>query len=121
LIMTHQDHRQVPSLRRQHPDPTVQIHPSTAAELGLAEGDWVWIESPAGRVRQSAQLTERVHPRVVNAERWWYPERTGAEPELFGVLETNVHALADDDPGLCDPAHGGWPFRMGRCRVYRDI
>ncbi|MBI4492566.1 MAG: molybdopterin-dependent oxidoreductase [Chloroflexi bacterium] len=117
--MTHQDHRQIASLRRQHPDPTVRVHPATAAELGLAEGDWAWIESPTGRIRQRVQLAERVHPRVVDAERWWYPERQGAEPELFGALESNVSVLTDDDPQRCDPAYGSWAFRLGRCRVSR--
>jgi anaerobic selenocysteine-containing dehydrogenase len=116
---THQDHRQVASLRRQHPDPTVQIHPSTAAKLGIAEGDWVWLESPRGRIRQRARLTERVHPRVVEAERWWYPERSVDEAELFGVFETSVNVLTEDDPALCDPFTGSWPFRVARCRVQR--
>jgi len=119
LVMTHQDHRQVASLRRQHPDPTARIHPMAAAKLGLADGDWVWIESPTGRVRQRLRVTSDVHPRVVDAERWWYPERPGPEPDLFGVFESNVNVLTDDSPDLCDPAHGSWPFRMGRCRVLR--
>lgn len=117
ILRTHQDHRQVASLRRDHPDPLMRIAPDTAAELGIAEGDWVWIVSPLGRVRQRATLTDRVHPRVVDAERWWYPERSGGETELFGALESGVNTLTEDDPSLCDPTHGSWPFRIGRCRV----
>jgi thiosulfate reductase / polysulfide reductase chain A len=119
IDVTHQDHRQIGSLRRRHPDPTVRLHPATAATLGIATGDWVWIESPRGRVQQRAQLTDRLHPAMVEAERWWYPERPGAEPELFGVLESNVNALTDDDPAQCDQAYGSWPFRLGRCRLER--
>ncbi|MCC7104047.1 MAG: molybdopterin-dependent oxidoreductase [Chloroflexi bacterium] len=117
LIMTHQDHRQVASLRRQHPDPTVRIHPRTAEGLGLQKGGWVWIETPGGRIRQRVELDDRMHPRVVDAERWWYPERAGTAPALFGVFETNVNVLTEDNPDLCDPAHGGWPYRLGRCRI----
>lgn len=116
--VTHQDHRQVASLRRAHPWPVVRIHPRTAARLGLAQGDWAWIENERGRVRQRVALSERLHPRVVDAERWWYPEREATEPELFGVLESNVNLLTDDEPERCDPAHGSWPFRVGWCRVY---
>jgi anaerobic selenocysteine-containing dehydrogenase len=36
--------------------PTVQINPETAGKLGIADGDWVWIESPRGKVRQKARL-----------------------------------------------------------------
>jgi anaerobic selenocysteine-containing dehydrogenase len=119
MFMTHQDHRQVPSLRRLHPDPVVRIHPATAHANALREGDWAWLENSRGRVRQRVAVTEHVAPGVVEAERWWYPERPGAEPELFGVLESNVNLLTDDAPDRCDPAHGSWPFRLGWCRVYR--
>lgn len=27
-------------------DPQVTVHPDTAQQLGLAEGDWVWISTP---------------------------------------------------------------------------
>jgi anaerobic selenocysteine-containing dehydrogenase len=118
---THQDHRQVASLRRRHPDPTVRMHPVTAGALGIAAGDWVWIESPRGRVQQRAELTDRLHPSMVEAERWWYPERDGTEPELFGVIHSNVNVLTNDDPAECDPAYGAWPYRLGRCRLTRSL
>jgi anaerobic selenocysteine-containing dehydrogenase len=113
----HQDHRQMPSLRRTHPAPTVEIAPETAAALGIASGDWVWIETPAGRVRQRATLTPGLHPQVVVAERWWYPERRGEAPDLYGLWESNINAYTEDDPDLCDSAYGNWPFRLGRCRL----
>lgn len=117
INMTHQDHRQIASLRRHHPDPTVRIHPATAATLGVQDGDWVWVETPTGRVCQRVRLTERMHPAVVDAERWWYPERVGTEPDVFGVFESNVNVVTDDSPDRCDPAYGAWPFRVGRCAI----
>src|SRR5262249_3955401 len=48
LTMTHQDHRQIASLRKRHPFPIATVHPKTASELGFAKGDWVWIETPLG-------------------------------------------------------------------------
>jgi thiosulfate reductase/polysulfide reductase chain A len=117
---THQDHRQVASLRRHHPDPLVELAPETAVRLAIAEGDWVRIETPRGSFRQRARLVEGLPADVVNAERWWYPEREGAEPELFGFWESNVSAYTDDDLDRCDPAYGNWPFRIARCRIARD-
>lgn len=35
----HTAFRQIPSLRRAHPNPLAGIHPATAASLGIAEGD----------------------------------------------------------------------------------
>lgn len=34
----------------------VEIHPETAAALGVAEGDWVWVESSKGRIKLRARL-----------------------------------------------------------------
>ncbi len=117
---THQDHRQVASLRERHPDPRVEIDPGLAERHGIGEGDWVRIETPRGRLRQRARLVPGLGPNVVNAERWWYPEREGAEPSLFGFWESNVSAYTEDDLDLCDPAYGTWPFRVAYCRIERE-
>lgn len=69
LQMTHSDHRQIASLRRRHPEPLARMHPATAAAHGLADGQWVWLETPHGRVRQKLSLTEDVALDTVDAER----------------------------------------------------
>ena len=117
IDFTHHDHRQIPSLRKHHPDPTAEISPEDAARLGIAVGDWIWIETPVGRVRQRVKIAPGLYPQLVVAERWWYPERPGEEPELYGIWESNINAYTQDDPELCDPAYGNWPFRLGRCRI----
>ena len=72
----------------------MEIHPDTAKEHGIRDGDWVWIENNIGRCRQKAKVTPTIHPNVVNAGHgWWYPEKPGPEPSLFGVWES-VHEWA---------------------------
>ena len=39
---------------QQHTEPMVQVNPEKAAELGIDDGDWIWIETPRVRVRQNA-------------------------------------------------------------------
>ena len=39
------------------------VHRETAAELGLADDDWVWIESVNGRVKGQIRLVDGVNPR----------------------------------------------------------
>lgn len=34
----------------------VEIHPKTADELGVKDGDWVWVESAKGRIKVQARL-----------------------------------------------------------------
>jgi anaerobic selenocysteine-containing dehydrogenase len=117
IDVTHQDHRQVAALRRLHAEPQVELAPELAATYGIADGDWVRIETPRGAFRQRARLLPGLPADVVNAERWWYPEREGAAPTLYGFWESNVSAYTEDDPALCDPAYGNWPFRVARCRI----
>jgi len=114
----HSEWRQVASVRCLHPDPLAQIHPATAAEFGIGEGDWVWIETTRGRIRQRAELSDRVPLQVVHAEHgWWYPELPETAQEK--VLESNVNMLLADDPELCSPVTGGWPLRTALCRIYK--
>jgi anaerobic selenocysteine-containing dehydrogenase len=116
----HSEHRQVESLRIQHPDPIAQIHPQTASELGINDGDWVWIETPRGRIKQKCQHFDGMDPRVVNAQHgWWFPELPGEEPWLHGAWESNINVITDDDPEHCNKISGGWPLRGLLCRVYK--
>jgi anaerobic selenocysteine-containing dehydrogenase len=96
-IYRHSGGRQIPGLRRQSPEPTVCLHPQTAAQLGIHDGDWVHIETRRGRIRQKAKLTTDLDPRVVGVDYgWWYPEK--GPSALFGWAEANVNVLTDDEP-----------------------
>ena len=114
----HSEHRQIDSLRRRHPHPLVQIHPETAIQLSINNGDWVWIESPRGRIRMKCQYFDGIDPRVVHAEHgWWFPELPGEEPWLHGVWESNVNVLTDDNPDVCNKRSGTWPLKTALCKV----
>ena len=71
----HSSYRWLTRLREKAPQPVVEVHPDTAAELGIKDGDEVLIETRHGRIIQTAKLTDAVHPRVVSAAiGWWFPE-----------------------------------------------
>ena len=44
----------------------VEINPETARELGIADEDLVWVESPRGRIQAKARLYPGAMPGVVN-------------------------------------------------------
>lgn len=116
----HSEHRQIDSVRRRRPDPVVQINPRTAKELGVDNGDWVWIETIRGRIRMKAELFEGIKPTVAHAEHgWWFPELPGEEPWLHGLWESNANVLTDDDPDVCAKPTGGWPFKTNLCKIYK--
>jgi anaerobic selenocysteine-containing dehydrogenase len=103
-----------------HPDPLATIRPETAGKLGIKEGDWVFIETLRGRIKQRAKITDRILPNVVNAEAsWWFPEKPGELPSLFGAFESNVNMLTIDDPDALDPLTGGWCNWALLCKVYK--
>ncbi len=119
--MFHSEHR-VPGIgtREMFPWPIFQIHLETARDLGIRDGDWCWIESPRGRVRQRARLGFDIAPGTIIAQpSWWYPERPVEEPWLCGAFESNINVLTDDDPDNLDPMCGNWVNRGLMCKVYR--
>jgi anaerobic selenocysteine-containing dehydrogenase len=110
----HSELRQIESLRGHNPDPLVEIHPDTAAALGIHEGDWVWVESPRARVRMKAKLFDGLAPGVASAQHaWWFPEE--APPE-YGWKRSNVNLLYGDTH--FDPESGTEPLKCSLCRVY---
>ena len=108
------EHRQLKKLRKAHPDPLVEIHPETAAALGIRNGDWVWIETLRGKIQQRAKVTTDVDPKVVHVEHgWWFPEEEGPE---HGVWKSNANMLTRNGPPY-DPAMGTYHLRGLLCRI----
>ena len=109
------NNRQIRSLRKRHPFPLVTMHPDTAAENGIREGDWVWIESPRGRITQKAMLLPQMRRDTVNCEMgWWYPEAGAPD---YGWRDSNANILTVGAPPH-DPISGGYPLRALLCRIY---
>jgi anaerobic selenocysteine-containing dehydrogenase len=113
----HSGGRQIPSLRHSHPDPVVIIHPDTASKLGIKEGDWAYIETTRGRIKQKAKVSTGVDPRVIISDiAWWYPER-GVE-EGYGWEESNYNVLTNDDLPS-NPEVGSFNIRGLACKAYK--
>jgi len=99
----HSEYRNLPSLRRLVPEPLIEISPQTASSLGIADGDWVRVESLRGDIKLKAKLTEAIHPKVVSAQHGW--------------SEANINYLTDDENR--DPVSGYPGFRSVLCRVVK--
>ena len=111
----HTANRQQPWLREIRPDPIVEIHPDTARKEGIEEGQWVWIESPRGRVKERAKFNRGIDPRVVVAEHgWWYPE---IQEEGHGWDISNINILTDNSHASMDPALGATNLRVCLCGI----
>ena len=113
----HSGGRQIASLRGSHPEPIVTIHPETADKLGIKEGDWVYIETKRGRIKQKATLSTGIDPRVVGADYgWWFPEKEVSD--LYGWAESNVNILTNDKPPF-NREMGSSNLRGILCKIYK--
>ena len=112
----HSQYTNLPSVRQFQQYPRVQIHPDTARKHGIADKDWVWIESPRGRIKQVASLFAGMDPRLVIVQSSWsYPERPGPE---HGFMESNANVLTASG-GDADPAAGSVNMRSLLCKIYK--
>lgn len=113
-------HHQVASLRRHVPDPLMELHPDTAAERGIAKGDWVEIRTPMGAVRARASFNDTLAPNVVSGQHGWFEaceelDLPGYPP--FGPGSANLNLVLSQTPS--DPISGSSPLRAQVCEVTR--
>ncbi len=115
----HSEHRQIPWLRQFEKEPYVEIHPDTARQFGIEDGEWVWIEGVRGKVKRKAKTTPVVHPKMaMTPHGWWFPEEEGKDPHLYGIWDTNVNQLI---PMGCQgkSGFGGAPLKTMLCKIYQ--
>ena len=113
----HSGGKQIATLRGSHPEPITTIHPETAKNLGIKEGDWVYIETKNGRIKQKVALSPSLDPSTVIVDYgWWYPERDVSD--LYGWAESNVNILTSNKPPFSREL-GSPNFRGLACKVYK--
>ncbi len=114
----HSQHRNLPRLRKQVPDPPLEIHPATAAARAIAEDDWVEISTPHGKMRARARLRASLDPRVVAGQHgWWQACRELGLPayEAIGPDSANFNAAISSD--AVDPVSGAPSHRSFLCEI----
>ena len=109
-------YKHVSTARKIRPDPMVEINPETAEKLGLNEGDWVYIETREGRIKQRLSLNKDIDTRVViGSFGWWFPDEAST---VYGWEKANINILTSSGPDY-DPATGSTQLRGIPCKVYR--
>ncbi len=67
--------RRIGALMEQYPQPLCEIHPITAVKLGIAEGDFVRVESRRGSVTVRASVVKTIRPDTVFVPYHWPLDR----------------------------------------------
>jgi anaerobic selenocysteine-containing dehydrogenase len=111
-------HRALSSLRKRAAHPEVELHPAAAQARGIANGDWVSIETPEGSVRARARLNADLDPRVVVGEHGWWQgcDELGAPGyDPFGPTGANFNLLIGT--ATLDPVSGTASHRSYLCQI----
>lgn len=99
----HSQLRNIPSLREKAPEPLAQIHPDTAKDYAIADGQTVLVETRRGSIKIKARITEDIAPSVVSIPHGW--------------SEANANLLTDIGEESCDPISGFPSLKSLLCRV----
>jgi anaerobic selenocysteine-containing dehydrogenase len=116
----HSQHRAVPALRAQNPDPLVELHPEAAARRDIGAGDWVSIDTPRGTMRARARLNSTLAPDVACAQfGWWQACGALGLPgfPIDGAVSANYNSVIASD--AADPISGTVPLRSYVCQIRR--
>ncbi len=126
MAMYHSWDSQNAWLRQIHTDNALMVHPSLGAANHFADGDWVWVESPWGRVRCRARFSEAVEPGTVwtwnaigKASGAWGLSPDANESRLGFLLN---HVIAEELPdgfANADPVTGQAAWFDVRVRVVK--
>ena len=79
--------------------PETWINPETAKEIGVEDGDWLWLESKRGRTQGQCRVTKSVAPKVIYQERYWNPELLDSDDpnRAWQVMNINVLTQNNDE------------------------
>jgi anaerobic selenocysteine-containing dehydrogenase len=117
-----EQHRNIPRLRRSHPEPFVEIHPYRAKAQHIEDGEWIWLETRNGKVKLKAKFSDSLHSDVVaTVYGWWQAcqELKLNAHDPFSQNGANANLLVpnfDVDPISASVAH-----RSQKCRVRKVI
>ena len=82
LYYTHAQHRNIKALKEKIPEPFAEIHPKTATQYGIKDGDPIVVESNRGKIKVKARVTQDILEGVVSIPHGW-------------PREANVNLLTD--------------------------
>ncbi|MEG1830999.1 MAG: molybdopterin-dependent oxidoreductase [Raoultibacter sp.] len=108
-LCNHGYYHDVPYLRELQPEPWVKINPATGAKYGIADGDWMKIESPHGNIKMVAKYFEAIAPDVLMTKRGWWESCEELGLPGYGALDggSEVNVLYDAEMKNFDPFHSG--------------
>jgi anaerobic selenocysteine-containing dehydrogenase len=104
--------RNVPYMREIQPEPWIHIHPDTARQRGINDGDWVIVESPHGWIKTRAVYFPGIRPdTIMSLHGWWQgcdELNLPGYPLVDGGANVNIMYSSDPDKAF-DPVVTAMP------------
>jgi anaerobic selenocysteine-containing dehydrogenase len=100
-MFIHSEMHNVPWCQELRKDPLLDINPTDAAERGIVQDDWLWLETSRAKIHVRANLTQTALQGVVHM--------------FHGIDEANVNLLIE--PDCLDPISGFPGFKSLRCQL----
>ena len=118
LQFCHGQHRAIPSLRRAVPHPYVEINIEEARELDIQNDDWVYVETPFGKIRVRARLKHEIASNVVCIQHGWWqscPELDLPGYDPYSSEGANANLLYSTES--IDEISGSVPYKAYLCKI----
>jgi anaerobic selenocysteine-containing dehydrogenase len=103
LCYTHWQFRYISKLRKMSSEPIFEIHPKTANQYGISEGEMAEVQSPFGKIRLKACLTGNMLPDTIHISQGWE--------------EANANELTGTENA--DPVSGFPNLKSMRCNIQK--
>ena len=101
-------------LQELFPENVLWIHTKPAAERGIKDGDWVYVESTAGKMKIKAHVTEAIRPDCTYTTPGFGHLSKGNRVSYGkGASDSDVHVT------YTDPASGGQALSQTFVKVYK--
>ncbi|ACV22811.1 Dimethylsulfide dehydrogenase subunit alpha precursor [Slackia heliotrinireducens] len=91
-LRTHTQWANVAASKEIDPEPTAKMHPDTAAERGVAEGDYIRVFNDRGSMTVLAHISEGVRPGILLCSRGW-DSRSFKEGSFQSLLNHKVSEI----------------------------
>ncbi|MDJ0847809.1 MAG: molybdopterin-dependent oxidoreductase [Myxococcota bacterium] len=111
-------HRHIEELRRRRPEPQLFIHPETAEEWKVDQGEWVEVENATGRIKIQVAIRSDMPPGLLRIPHgWWKPEAPQGKGRLSAAWDHADAQLCPDDDDFLDREQGIPHLKGIPCRI----
>jgi anaerobic selenocysteine-containing dehydrogenase len=99
----HWQYRYIPRLRKTSPEPMFEIHPETASEYEISDGEVAEVQTANGKIQLKARITSDIRQDTINIPQGWE--------------EANANELSCWEDA--DPVSGFPNLKSIRCRIQK--